>query len=117
MRQLLLLIFLSIAFKTVDAQLESRGSRFAFASISLNGGDQLYEIRIDSGQAAISRRGPIMTDSSGKALKFLSPAAALNYLESVGWKLEEVLHDTEGAFGSGTGSVQTSISYLFKRDD
>ena len=103
MKQLLFFIFFVMAFTRIEAQHNSK-SRFAFVSIPFNAGDDEYEIRIDSGQAPIARRASIMRDSAGKSLRFVSPAAALNYVESIGWKLQEVLHDTE------------SQSYLFKKD-
>jgi hypothetical protein len=104
MKQLLFFILFVIAFIRVEAQHDIKKSRFAFVSIPFNAGDGVYEIRIDSGQAPITRRASIMRDSAGKSLQFVSPAAALHYVESIGWKLQEVLHDTE------------SQSYLFKKD-
>ena len=116
MKHLLLLIFLSISFISIEAQQNSKKSRFAFVSIPFDARDKMYEVRIDSGQAPISKRGPTMTDNFGQVIKFVSPAAALNYVENAGWKLVEVLHDTEGSAGSGSGSIWTNLSYLFKKD-
>ena len=113
MKQLLFFIFFVTAFTRVEAQHDIKRSRFAFVSIPFNAGDDEYEIRIDSGQVPITRRASIMRDSTGKSLKFVSPAAALDYVESIGWKLQEALHDTEGGPAGGIG---TSQSYLFKRD-
>jgi|SRR4030095_2512929 len=116
MKQLLFFICLSIAFMKLEAQQNSKKSRFAFVSVPFDANDGMYAIRIDSGQAPITRKGPIMTDSFGRSIKFVSPAGALNYLEGIGWTLAEVLHDTEGSYGLGTGSVGTTLSYLFKKD-
>jgi hypothetical protein len=116
MKQLLLLILLSIAFISVEAQTGGKKSRFAFISIAYDGTDEMYYVRIDSGQAPISKKGPIMTDRFGQVIKFISPAAALNYVENGGWKLVEVLHNTEGSSSLGTGSIGTTLSYLFRKD-
>ena len=115
MKHLLLLIFLSITFISVEAQTGLKKSRFAFISIPYDARDEMYQIRIDSGQAPITRRGPLMTDSFGQVIKFVSPAAALNYVESVGWKLVEVLQNTEGSSSLGTGAIGTTLSYLFRK--
>ncbi len=116
MRQLLLLIFVSMAFISVEAQTGLKKSRFAFVAISYDARDEMYSIKVDSGQAPITRTGPLMIDSFGQVIKFVSTAAALNYLDNVGWKLVEVLPLTGGGFGSGTGSIGTTLSYLFRRD-
>ena len=117
MKQLVLLVFLSIPFISVEAQTGIKKSRFAFISIPYDAKDEMYYMRIDTGQAPISRRGPIMTDNFGQVIKFVSPAGALNYVENGGWKLVEVLHNTEGSSSLGTGSISTTLSYLFRRDD
>jgi hypothetical protein len=72
MKQLVLLIFLSIAFISVEAQTEIKNSRFAFIAISYDARDEMYYIRVDSGQAPITRTGPIMIDTFGQARKFVS---------------------------------------------
>src|SRR5215831_5498626 len=111
MKHLLLFMSLSISFISIEAQQTSK-SRFAFVSITYDAKDEMYDIKIDSGQAPITRRGPLMTDSFGQVMKFVSDAAALNYLDNVGWKLLEVLPITGGSSGSGSGSVATTLSYL-----
>ena len=103
MKQLLFFILLLAAFATVKAQHDHTKSRFAFVYIRLNAGEDVYEIRMDSGQAPITRRASLMTDNSGKTINFVSPAAALNYVQSIGWKLQETIWATQ--------------SYLFKKDD
>lgn len=116
MRQLLLLLPFSISFITAEAQSGIKKSRFAFVAIEYHARDDMYDIRIDSGQAPITRTGPLMTDSFGQVIKFVSSAAALNYLEAVGWKLVEVLPLTGGGSSFGTGSIGTTLSYLFRKD-
>jgi hypothetical protein len=103
MKQFLFFIVLLTGFITVEGQQDSKKSRFAFVFIRFNAGDDVYEIRMDTGQAAISKWASTMTDSSGKTLNFVSPAAALNYVVSSGWKLQETIWATQ--------------SYLFKKDD
>ena len=116
MKQLVLLGFLSIPFISVEAQTGIKKSRFAFVSIPYDAKDEMYYMRIDSGQAPITRTGPLMTDSFRQVIKFVSTAAALNYLENVGWKLVEVLPLTGGGSSFGTGSIGTTLSYLFRKD-
>jgi hypothetical protein len=111
MKQLLLPILLSMTFTSVEAQQNNKKSRFAFVAIAYDARDEMYDIRIDSGQAPIKRTAPMMTDSFGQVIKFVSPASALNYVESAGWKLVEVIPNTEGSFSLGT-----SLAYLFKKD-
>jgi hypothetical protein len=103
MKQLLFFILLLTVFMTVEAQQDNKKSAFAFVFIRFNAGEDVYEIRMDTGQAAISKWASTMTDSSGKALNFVSPAAAFNYVVSSGWKFQEAIWATQ--------------SYLFKKDD
>lgn len=98
MKQLLLLLVSSMTFITVQAQHESQRNRFAFVFTPFKAGDDMYQIRIDSGQAPIERKASIMKDSTGKSLQFVSPAAALNYMESIGWKLQKVLNEAGNSF-------------------
>ena len=103
MKQILFFIFLSVATINANAQHNNVKGRFAFVFIRFNAGADVYEIRMDSGQAPISKWTSTMTDSAGRALNFVSPAAALNYVENNGWKLQETIWATQ--------------SYLFRRDD
>jgi len=114
--KLILLLFVSISFLIAGAQVGIKKSRFAFVAIGYDARDEMYDIRIDSGQAPITRTGPLMTDSFRQVIKFVSTAAALNYLENVGWKFVEVLPLTGGGSSFGTGSIGTTLSYLFRKD-
>jgi hypothetical protein len=53
MKQLLPLLFLLIALSRVEAQSGIKKSRFAFVAIDYDARNEMYDARIDSGQAPI----------------------------------------------------------------
>ena len=74
-------------------------------------------IQIDNGA---SERRHTLTDADGKALKFKSLAAALNYMSLQGWELVDTKSVTTGS-GSitnygGSSSTKTAVYYLFSKD-
>jgi hypothetical protein len=113
MKQFLLCIFLIAAFSNTEAQKDSTKSRFAFVSIYF---DDVYKIKIDSGQVAVTKKTSFVTDSSGNDLKFVSSGAALNYLGAKGWKLHTVLHDIDEGYSGQWMRINTRFIYLFKKE-
>lgn len=114
MKPFLLLLLIVAGFLKADAQGSSNKERFAFVSIYF---DDVYKIKIDSGQAAITKKGPFLTDSTGNILKFVSVGAALNHIGGIGWKFQSVLHDIDETYStSGRMFIQTTYYYLFKKE-
>ena len=74
-------------------------------------------IQIDNGA---SQRRHTLTDADGKALKFKSLAAALNYMSLQGWELVDTKSVTVGSGQStqerGYSSMGTTVYYLFSKD-
>ena len=74
-------------------------------------------IQIDNGA---SERRHTLTDTDGKALKFKSLAAALNYMSLQGWELVDTKSVTVGSGQSnkerGYSSMGTTVYYLFSKD-
>ena len=74
-------------------------------------------IQIDNGA---SERRHTLTDADGKALKFKSLAAALNYMSLQGWELVDTKSVTVGSGkiynNEGRSSTNTTVCYLFAKD-
>ena len=74
-------------------------------------------IQIDNGA---SERRHTLSDADGKALKFKSLAAALNYMSLQGWELVDTKSVTVGSGQSnkerGYSSMGTTVYYLFSKD-
>lgn len=74
-------------------------------------------IQIDNGA---SERRHTLTDADGKALKFKSLVAALNYMSLQGWELVDTKSVTVGSGQSnkerGYSSMGTTVYYLFSKD-
>jgi len=111
MKQLLFFLFLLVVFIKVEAQDDIKKGKFALVSIRLDAGQGMYEIRIDTGQAPITKKASIMKDGSGNPILFVSPAAALNFFDGLGWKLQKVLNDSEAP-----GGIGSNHSFLFRKD-
>ncbi|MBD5220061.1 MAG: hypothetical protein HDS72_07530 [Bacteroidales bacterium] len=74
-------------------------------------------IQIDNGT---NEKRHTLKDADGKALKFKSLAAALNYMSLQGWELVDTKSVTTGS-GSitnygGSSSTKTAVYYLFSKD-
>lgn len=113
MKTYLLPILIIFAFSNAIAQQPETKERFAFISISF---DEAYKIKIDSGQAPFTKKGPFLADSIGNVLKFVSVGAALNYMGTTGWKLQSVLPDIDNTYAARWMYIRTGYIYLFKKE-
>lgn len=114
MKTYLLFVVIITIFSKANAQQSESNERFAFISIYF---EDVYKIKIDSGQAAIAKKTPFVTDSAGNVLRFTSPAAALTFVGSKGWKFQAILFDIDESYSTtGRMYIQTGHGYLFKKD-
>jgi hypothetical protein len=62
--------------------------------------------QLDEGTALSGRRRAdgtaenLIRDESGKIIRFVSPVAALNYCEEIGWNLEQTIFEPNEGFNS-----------------
>lgn len=111
MKHLLLFFLSSTIYCHVAAQQKETIQQFCFLRLQYQVFSKDILIEIDDGtkydtQLGFNKRLQEL-DSAGNAMKFKSPADALNYMGKKGWKLAEVLPRS---------SEIPSTTYLFKRE-
>lgn len=113
MKTFLLFLLIVIGLSKASAQQTANAERYALVVILYDDG---YKIKIDSGQAPFTKKGPILMDSTEKHIKFVSYGAALNYMSSIGWKLHSVLADIDNVNSGQRIYIRTGYFYLFKKE-
>lgn len=69
-----------------------------------------FKVTIDDGKKIEK-----LKDSSGKDIKFNTPAAALMYFISNGWQLYVNGATSEGAVANGTGATETTTYWIIRK--